>query len=53
MLHPAVVAWWVYEQQIQVAVLRLTVDQIPLGTVIYLDILNKKEWIYKVFKRVL
>ena len=25
-------------------------DRIPLGTMIYIDILNKKEWMYKVYR---
>ena len=25
-----------------------SVDQIPLGAAIFIDILNKKEWVYKV-----
>ena len=30
-----------------------SVDRIPLGTAIYIDILNQKEWIYKVYRGVL
>ena len=35
------------------SLLSALVDQIPLGTAIYIDILNEKEWIYKVYRRVL